>query len=55
MILPQLSPGILGGALLACVILLNDLAITYIVAGIGSTPLSLFIFGMIRRAGETRE
>jgi spermidine/putrescine transport system permease protein len=48
-LLPQLAPGILGGALLAFVISMDDLVITYFIAGTGSTTLPLFIFGMIRR------
>jgi spermidine/putrescine transport system permease protein len=48
-ILPQLSPGILGGALLAFVISMDDLVITYFVAGTDNTTLPVFIFGMVRR------
>lgn len=48
-LLPQLAPGILGGALLAFVISMDDLVITYFIAGTGSTTLPVFIFGMIRR------
>ena len=48
-LLPQLAPGILGGALLAFVISMDDLVITYFVAGTGDTTLPVFIFGMIRR------
>ncbi len=48
-LLPQLAPGILGGALLAFVISMDDLMITYFVAGTGDTTLPVFIFGMIRR------
>lgn len=48
-LLPQLAPGILGGALLAFVISMDDLVITYFIAGTDSTTLPLFIFGMIRR------
>lgn len=48
-LLPQLAPGILGGALLAFVISMDDLVITYFVSGTGDTTLPVFIFGMIRR------
>lgn len=48
-LLPQLAPGILGGAMLAFVISMDDLVITYFVSGTGDTTLPVFIFGMIRR------
>ena len=48
-ILPQLAPGILGGALLAFIISMDDLVITYFIAGVDSTTLPLFIFSMLRR------
>ena len=48
-ILPQLAPGIIGGALLAFIISMDDLVITYFVAGVDSTTLPLFIFSMLRR------
>lgn len=48
-LLPQLAPGILGGALLAFIISMDDLVITYFIAGTGSQTLPVFIFGMIRR------
>jgi spermidine/putrescine transport system permease protein len=48
-LLPQLAPGIVGGALLAFVISMDDLVITYFIAGTGSTTLPLFIFSMVRR------
>ncbi|MFA9230725.1 MAG: ABC transporter permease [Microgenomates group bacterium] len=48
-LLPQLAPGILGGALLAFVISMDDLVITYFVAGTDNTTLPVFIFGMVRR------
>jgi spermidine/putrescine transport system permease protein len=48
-LLPQLTPGILGGALLAFVISMDDLVITYFVAGTDNTTLPVFIFGMVRR------
>ena len=48
-LLPQLSPGIIGGALLAFIISMDDLVITYFIAGTDSTTLPMFIFGMVRR------
>jgi spermidine/putrescine transport system permease protein len=48
-LLPQLAPGILGGALLAFIISMDDLVITYFIAGVDSTTLPLFIFSMVRR------
>ena len=48
-LLPQLAPGIIGGALLAFIISMDDLVITYFIAGVGSTTLPLFIFSMVRR------
>lgn len=47
--LPRLAPGIIGGALLAFIISFDDLVITYFIAGVDSTTLPVFIFGMIRR------
>jgi spermidine/putrescine transport system permease protein len=38
-----------GGALLAFIISLDDLVITYFIAGVDSTTLPLFIYGMLRR------
>lgn len=48
-VLPQLAPGIVGGALLAFIISMDDLVITYFISGVGSTTLPLFIFSMLRR------
>ena len=48
-LMPQLMPGIVGGALLAFIISMDDLVITYFVAGIDSTTLPIFIFSMLRR------
>ncbi len=49
MTLPQLVPGLLGGALLAFIISMDDLVITYFISGTGSQTLPIYIFGMIRR------
>lgn len=48
-LLPQLMPGVAGGAMLAFIISMDDLVITYFIAGTGSTTLPMFIFSMIRR------
>ena len=47
--LPIISPGIIGGALLAFIISLDDLVITYFISGVGSTTLPVFIYGIMRR------
>lgn len=47
--LPQLAPGLVGGALLSFIISMDDLVITYFISGTGSQTLPIFIFGMIRR------
>lgn len=47
--LPQLLPGIVGGALLAFIISMDDLVITYFIAGVDVTTLPMFIFAMLRR------
>lgn len=48
-VLPQLAPGIIGGALLAFIISMDDLVITYFISGVDSSTLPLFIFNMLRR------
>ncbi len=48
--LPLIMPGILGGALLAFTLSLDDYVITYFTAGPGSTTLPLRIFSMVRFA-----
>ena len=47
--LPLIYPGIIGGALLAFIISLDDLVITYFISGVGSTTLPVFIYGIMRR------
>ncbi|MDE0701914.1 MAG: ABC transporter permease [Acidimicrobiaceae bacterium] len=46
---PQILPGILGGALLAMTISLDDVVITQFVTGPGWTTLPVYVFGLIRR------
>jgi spermidine/putrescine transport system permease protein len=48
-VLPQLMPGVVGGALLAFIISMDDLVITYFISGTDVTTLPVFIFGMLRR------
>lgn len=47
--LPLILPGIIGGALLALTLSLDDVVITQFVSGPGSTTLPVFVFGLIRR------
>ncbi len=47
--LPLIAPGVVGGALLAFIISMDDLVITYFISGVGSTTLPVFIYGMLRR------
>ena len=42
-------PGVVGGFLLAFIISLDDVVITYFIAGVGSQTLPLFILAMMRR------
>jgi spermidine/putrescine transport system permease protein len=46
--LPMMMPGIVAGALLAFTLSLDDFVITFYTAGIGTSTLPLFVFGMIR-------
>lgn len=48
-VLPLAAPGILGGAILAFVISLDDVVITFFTAGPGSTTLPIYILGEVRR------
>jgi len=47
--LPLIAPGVIGGALLAFIISLDDLVITYFISGPDATTLPVFIYGMLRR------
>lgn len=47
--LPMLVPGILGGALLAFTLSLDDFVITFFTSGAGFNTLPTYIFGMIKR------
>lgn len=47
--LPQIAPGVAGGALLALTLSLDDVVVTQFSSGPGSTTLPVFVFGLIRR------
>ncbi|MEH6726724.1 MAG: ABC transporter permease [Hyphomicrobiales bacterium] len=47
--LPMILPGVIGGGLLAFIISMDDLVITYFIAGVDSQTLPVFIYGMLRR------
>jgi len=47
--LPLLTPGIIGGAMLAFVVSFDDFTISQLVAGPGDTTLPIYIYGAIRR------
>lgn len=46
--LPLIMPGVLGGALLAFTLSLDDFVISFFTAGVGSTTLPIFVYGMIK-------
>lgn len=48
--LPLIMPGVLGGALLALTLSLDDVVITSFVQGPGSTTLPVYVFGLIKRS-----
>ena len=47
--LPLIAPGVIGGAMLAFIISMDDLVITYFISGVDSTTLPVHIYGMLRR------
>jgi len=47
--LPMMMPGILGGALLAFTLSLDDFVITFFTSGAGFNTLPVRVFGMIKR------
>jgi len=47
--LPLIMPGVLGGALLALTLSLDDVVITSLVQGPGSSTLPVYVFGLIKR------
>jgi spermidine/putrescine transport system permease protein len=46
--LPLIWPAIFSGALLAFMLSLDDFVVTFFIAGVGSTTLPLFVYGMIK-------
>lgn len=47
--LPVIMPGVLGGALLALTLSLDDVVVTSMVQGPGATTLPVYVFGLIKR------
>ncbi|MEL6891523.1 MAG: ABC transporter permease [Actinomycetota bacterium] len=47
--LPQILPGVAGGALLAFTLSLDDVVITQFTLGPGATTLPVWVFGVVRR------
>jgi spermidine/putrescine transport system permease protein len=47
--LPLIAPGVVGGALLALTLSLDDVVVTQFVSGPGSTTLPVYVFSLIRR------
>ncbi len=47
--LPLIAPGVVGGALLAMTLSLDDVVVTQFVSGAGSTTLPVYVFGLVRR------
>ncbi|MDZ7799809.1 MAG: ABC transporter permease [Trueperaceae bacterium] len=47
--LPGVAPGILAGALLAFTLSLDDFVITFFTAGVGTTTLPLFVYGLLKQ------
>lgn len=47
--LPLIAPGVVGGALLALTLSLDDVVVTQFVSGAGSTTLPVYVFGLVRR------
>jgi spermidine/putrescine transport system permease protein len=47
--LPLILPGVMGGALLALTLSLDDVVVTSFVSGPGSTTLPVYVFGLVRR------
>jgi spermidine/putrescine transport system permease protein len=45
---PLILPGVISGALLAFTLSLDDFVVTFFLAGVGSTTLPVFVFGLLR-------
>ncbi len=48
--LPLILPGIVAGGLLALTLSMDDLVVTFFNAGVGTTTLPLFVYGLIKTA-----
>lgn len=46
---PILAPGVLAGALLAFTLSLDDFVVTFFTAGVGTTTLPLFVYGLLKQ------
>ncbi|AJS60832.1 ABC transporter permease [Paenibacillus sp. IHBB 10380] len=46
---PQISPGIISGALIAFTLSLDDFMVSFFVAGPSSTTLPIYIYGQVKR------
>jgi spermidine/putrescine transport system permease protein len=46
---PILFPGVLAGALLAFTLSLDDFVVTFFTAGVGTTTLPIFVYGMLKQ------
>jgi spermidine/putrescine transport system permease protein len=47
---PLLLPGILAGALLAFTLSLDDYVVTFFTNGVGTTTLTVFVYGLLKRS-----
>lgn len=47
-VFPQILPGIIAGALLAFTLSLDDFIITFFNAGVGTTTLPIFVYGLLK-------
>ena len=47
--LPQITPGVISGALIAFTLSLDDFMISFFVAGPSSTTLPIYIYGQVKR------
>ena len=48
-ILPEILPGVLNGALIAFTMFIDDFVISYFTAGSGANTLSMVVYSMVRR------
>lgn len=48
--LPLIMPGIIAGGLLALTLSMDDLVVTFFNAGVGTTTLPMFVYGLIKTA-----